>query len=243
MSGYQYETPEQTLERLHRGQASGANTDSGPSGVYSPAAERYFPVPNVNPVATYQVYARGWAPDALVFLHPELFTARVPAADPDHDRDVMVSNAQIQVEVAVFALAAAGLIRLWVRRSPLDFIDRFAVVIQPVDGLAYDDISPPIRPAWVSDLILEKVYRTGRLPAWGARSLVGLQGRSAAAAVQSGMATRQGRAIVRDPGSVEASSSAARTLSRRWTVFTCDYTRLHLSLRRARTAPASSGGG
>lgn len=238
MFGGQDETPEQTLDRLRRGQvASAGPPDDDPAHVFSPAAAYEFPVPKVNPVATYQVFTRGWAPDALVLLHPELFAARMPTDDAEIAQ--IVPAPQVQVEVAVFALAAAGLIRLWVRRPPLGIMNRFAVVVDPVDGMTADDILPLGRPAWVSDLILAKVYSAGRLPIWGRSSLRGLQGRSARAAAASGM-VRDGQP---DPRAREASGTAARALSHRWTVFITDYSRLHLSLRRARILPSRPPGG
>jgi hypothetical protein len=227
----------QTLKRLHSGHATASRQVGDPPEVV-PAQAYEFPVPNVDPVEAYRTFTRAWAPDALVLLHPELFAEY--AHRTDVDLSCRVPRSQVRVGVAVFALAAAGLIRFSVRRPRLIGFGR--ILLQPVEGLTQDRMSPPSQAIWVSDLILASVYSADRRPPPGLGILGGLQGCSARAALMSGMATKHGWDVVPDPRYREASASAARILSHRWTTFRCDYTRLHRALSPAKPPSRSSGG-
>jgi hypothetical protein len=221
VSGERIETPEQTLERLGNGGAI-ESTVSGEPGRSGVTKLDQYPVPNVDRVAAYRGYREGWAPDALVFLHPELFPARERAA-------------RVQVEVAVFALAAAGLIRLSAWQG-LRFSGETGITISPLDGLSSEDITSS-RPGWVSDLILTQVYK----PPAGWLSLdlcrYPLTRRVRRTAVESELATTHKDQWWKPPSTVsearcrQASAPAATELAREWTQFTSDYPVVRKALR------------
>ena len=96
VSGFEPETVEQTFERLRRNERRVEADESAPPSATAGAADTgRYPAPEVDPALAYEAYKAGWKPDALVLMHPELFAG---------------GGAQTQVEVAVFALAACGLV-------------------------------------------------------------------------------------------------------------------------------------
>jgi hypothetical protein len=239
VSGYQSETPEETLKRLQDGSERSTtgkqvlSSSLSRSGRATPGVGDEYPVPDVEPAVAYQAYLRGWRPDALAFLHPDLFGG----GD---------SDAQIQVEVAVFALAAAGLIKVSAR-SWLRSVMAGPAAISGVQGLSCQDISPPGGPMWVSDLILFKVYSPGPVPTWRGGRLYALQERPGRAALELGLASRQKGhwwrrpATVADPRSKEAAEPAARQLADQWWQFAADFPTLNKARRAATKTPELGG--
>jgi hypothetical protein len=228
VSGFEPETVEETFERLRRAEARGESESGVPaSGVGDEAAAREYPVPAGDPMPALQAYELSWKPDALVLLHPEMFGG---------------GGAQTQVEVAVFALADWGLVRLSLQSGWRRFVVS-SLLISRVEGLAGDNIGTKPGSAWASDAILAKVYDPYRGQTWSGRGLYRLKTDPGDAALVWGMASKEKlhwwkpASIVAQPEASQASVAASRGLAQRWDRFTSDYPALHKAITSAATTP------
>jgi hypothetical protein len=234
------ETPEQTLRRLQATQPVAASTQAAATSssrtkVLSDrvVADDYeYPVPKIDPVAAYRQYTLGWRPDALVFMHPEMFPGRE-------------GQKRLRVEVAAFALVSAGLIRLSARRGLRRvFLPR--QTIRPVGVLSHDDLDPPTSPMWASDAIMHKVYPPGRALDGSGPALYELTSLSRKAALASGVAHRAPawwlftKAVV-DPALRATSERAARQLAQAWHEFSGGHPELRKALRKGTETPNQGG--